>query len=206
MLLLLLCLAASTLLHSSCGAATDVISQQLTAHGALGCPMYLPSGLITYSEKRREAGLAAWPMNAAIYTSRRALASDSSPNETNRPAASQVTAAPGIPAALISIITPQHTHIRTPLNGPLSGTARESRYQKVKTNPTILLKQETVSGSGITWATCKSASRSRQITMPVPHHSFFLQTGCPSCHPTNSVKALKALQHSRHNDNNGVVM
>jgi len=26
-----------------------------------------------------------------------------------------------------------------------------------------------------------------------PHHSSFLQAGCPSCHPTNSVKALKAL-------------
>ena len=24
------------------------------------------------------------------------------------------------------------------------------------------------------------------------HHSVFLQTGCPSCRPTNSVKALKA--------------
>ena len=33
----------------------------------------------------------------------------------------------------------------------------------------ILLKQETVSGSGISWAICKYASRSRQITMPVPH-------------------------------------
>jgi len=29
--------------------------------------------------------------------------------------------------------------------------------------------------------------------MPVPHHSVFLQAGCPSCRPTNSVKALKAL-------------
>jgi len=28
--------------------------------------------------------------------------------------------------------------------------------------------------------------------MPVPHHSGFLQAGCPSCRPTNSVKALKA--------------
>jgi len=25
-----------------------------------------------------------------------------------------------------------------------------------------------------------------------PHHLVFLQAGCPSCHPTNSVKALKA--------------
>ena len=38
----------------------------------------------------------------------------------------------------------------------------------------ILLKQETVSGSGISWATCKSASRSRQITMPVTRHSVFM--------------------------------
>jgi len=34
----------------------------------------------------------------------------------------------------------------------------------------ILLKQETVSGSGISWAICKSAPSSRQITTPVPHH------------------------------------
>ena len=37
----------------------------------------------------------------------------------------------------------------------------------------ILLKQETVSGSGISRAIYNSASRSRQITMPVPHHSSF---------------------------------
>ena len=54
----------------------------------------------------------------------------------------------------------------------------------------ILLKQETVSGSGISRAICKSAPRSRQ---PRQHPTTqFLQAGCPSCHPTNSVKALKA--------------
>ena len=37
----------------------------------------------------------------------------------------------------------------------------------------ILLKQETVSGSGTSWAICKSAPRSRQITMPAPHYSVF---------------------------------
>ena len=66
----------------------------------------------------------------------------------------------------------------------------QSRYQKVKPI-CILLKQETVSGSGISWAICKSAPRSRQITTPAPHHSFS-QARCPSCHPTNSIKALKA--------------
>jgi len=41
------------------------------------------------------------------------------------------------------------------------------------------------------WAVCKSAPRSRQITTPAPHHSVFVQAGCCSCRPTNSVKALK---------------
>ena len=55
----------------------------------------------------------------------------------------------------------------------------------------ILLKQETVSGNGISRAICKSAPCTRQITTPAPHHSSFLQAGCPSCHPTNSIKVLK---------------
>ena len=37
----------------------------------------------------------------------------------------------------------------------------------------ILLKRETVSSSGISWAICKSAPCSRQTTTPAPHHSFF---------------------------------
>ena len=64
-----------------------------------------------------------------------------------------------------------HTHTH-PFNGPFSGTTRVRRYQKCKTN-LDLLKQETVSGSGITWAICKSAPISRQITTPAPHHSVF---------------------------------
>ena len=45
-----------------------------------------------------------------------------------------------------------HTHTHTqPFNGPFSGTIRVSQYIKVK--PIwISLKQETVSGSGISWA------------------------------------------------------
>jgi len=69
-----------------------------------------------------------------------------------------------------------HTYIH-PFNGPFSGTTRVSRYQKGKTI-WILLKQETVNGSGISWAICKSAPCCRQITMPAPHHSVFLQAGC----------------------------
>ena len=66
-----------------------------------------------------------------------------------------------------------HTHTHTHLfNGPLSGTTRWAGTRKVK--PIwILLKQETVSGSGIRWAICKFAPRSSHITTPVPRHSVF---------------------------------
>ena len=79
-----------------------------------------------------------------------------------------------------------------------SGTTRVSRYQKGKTN----LDFTEASDSGISWAICKSAPRSRQITTPAPHHSVFLQAGCPSCHPTNSIKALKACVTQQIKENN----
>jgi len=51
----------------------------------------------------------------------------------------------------------------------------------------ILLKQETVSGSGISWAECKSATSSRQITMPAPHYSvFYRPDALPAAQPTAS--------------------
>ena len=51
----------------------------------------------------------------------------------------------------------------------------------------ILLKQETVSDSGISWATSLQTDN-HASTPPLT----FLPAGCPSCRPTNSVKALKA--------------
>jgi len=51
-----------------------------------------------------------------------------------------------------------------------------------------------VSGSGISWAICKSAPHDRQITKPAPHRSNFLQAGCPSYRPTMS-------KHWRQNPN-----
>ena len=49
---------------------------------------------------------------------------------------------------------------------------RVSRYQKGKTNLDFT-EATTVRGSGISWAICKYAPCSRQITMPAPHHSGF---------------------------------
>ena len=90
---------------------------------------------------------------------------------------------------LTNIHTISHTHTHTHLTALFPGLPGWAGTRKVK--PIwILLKQETVSGSGISWAICKSAPCSRQITTPATHHSVFLQAGCPSCCPTNSVKAL----------------
>ena len=89
-----------------------------------------------------------------------------------------------------------HTHIHTRLTALWPGLPRWAGTRKVK--PIwILLKQEIVSGSDISWAICKSALCSRQIATPAPQHSFFLQTGCPSCRPTNSIKALYNLYNGR---------
>ena len=60
----------------------------------------------------------------------------------------------------------------TPFNGPLSRTTRMSWYLKGKTS-LDLLKRKIVSGSGISWAVCKSAPCPRQITTAAPHHSNF---------------------------------
>jgi len=53
------------------------------------------------------------------------------------------------------------------------------------------MKQEIVSGSGISWVICKSAPRSRHITMPAPHYSVFYRPDALPVAQPNSVKALK---------------
>ena len=82
--------------------------------------------------------------------------------------------------------------LRNSFNGPLSGTGDyQGETVPERKSHVDLLEQETVSGSGISWAICKSAPCPRQITMPAPHHLVFLQNRCPSCRPTNSIRALK---------------
>ena len=56
----------------------------------------------------------------------------------------------------------QHTHTHT-------HTHQVSWYQKGKSN----LDFTEARGSDISWAICKSAPSSREITMPAPHHSVF---------------------------------
>jgi len=86
-----------------------------------------------------------------------------------------------------------HTHTRThPFNGPLSGTTRVGRYQKGKTNLDFTESRD----SEWQWhhlshmQVCTSLQTDNHASTPP---LSFLQAGCPSCRPTNSVKALKAI-------------
>ena len=81
-----------------------------------------------------------------------------------------------------------HTHT---LNGPFSGTTRVSQYQKGKANLDFTETRD----SEWQWhqlghmQVCTSLQIDNHASTPTLN---FLQAGCPSCCPTNSVKALKA--------------
>ena len=77
-------------------------------------------------------------------------------------------------------------------NGPFSGTTQVSQYQKGKTNLDFTEARD----SEWQWhhlghvQVCVSLQTENHASTPP---LSFLQAGCPSCHPTNSAKALKAL-------------
>ena len=84
-----------------------------------------------------------------------------------------------------------HTHTHTRLTA-LSGTTRVSWYQKGKTNLDFTEARD----SEWQWhqlgymQVCTSLQSDNHASTPP---LSFLQAGCPSCGPTNSVKALKAV-------------
>ena len=82
-----------------------------------------------------------------------------------------------------------HTHAHTHLTALFPGLSGWASTRKVK--PIwISLKQEMVSGSSISWAASLHLAPDRYHTSSSP--LSFLQAGCPSCRPTNSVKALRS--------------
>ena len=86
----------------------------------------------------------------------------------------------------------QHTH---PFNGPLSGTTWVSQYQKGKTNLDFSEARDSE------WQWHRLDHMQVCTSLQTDNHAntsllSFLQAGCPSCHPTNSVKALKAEHHA----------
>jgi len=86
----------------------------------------------------------------------------------------------------------QNRPVYTPSNGPLSGTTRVSQYQKGKTNLDFTEARDRE------WQwnpqLCTLLQTDNHASTPP---LSFLQAGRPSCHRTNSVKALKAGQFSK---------
>ena len=83
-----------------------------------------------------------------------------------------------------------HTHTHT-FNGPFSRTTRVGRYQKGKT------KLDFTEARDSEWQWHQLGHMQVCTSFQTDNHAStlplsFLQAGCPSCHPTNSVKALKA--------------
>jgi len=75
-------------------------------------------------------------------------------------------------------------------SGPFSGTTRVSRYQKGKTNLDFTEARD------IEWQWHQLGHMQVCTSLQTDSHAStpplsFLQAGCPSCRPTNSVKALK---------------
>ena len=93
---------------------------------------------------------------------------------------------------ILTIYLLTYTH---PFNGLFSGTTRVSRYQKGKTNLDFTAARD----SEWQWhqlghmQVCNSLQTDNHASTPP---LSLLQVGCPSCRPTNSVKASK---HRRHN-------
>jgi len=74
--------------------------------------------------------------------------------------------------AIATVLTHTHTHTHNRLTALCPGLPRWADTRKVK--PIwILLKQETMSGSGISWAICKSAPCCRRQPRQHPTSQFF---------------------------------
>ena len=84
----------------------------------------------------------------------------------------------------ISVYLHTHTH---PFSRPFSGTTQVSRYQKGKTN----LDSTEARDGKCQWHPLGQMQVFTSLHTD-NHATHFLQAGCPSCRPANSVKALKA--------------
>jgi len=91
---------------------------------------------------------------------------------------------------LINFNNLEHTHTH-PFNGPFSGTTWVGWYQSDKTNLDFTVARDSE------WQWHQLGCVQVNTSLQTDNHAStpplsFLQAGCPSCRPTNSVKALKA--------------
>jgi len=96
--------------------------------------------------------------------------------------------------AIVNFLNNTHTHTRLTASFPgLPGWAGTRKVKPIW----VLLKQETVSGSGISWTICKSSPRSRQITTPAPTAQFFT-VRMPFRSPNQQCQSTEGIHHHHH--------
>ena len=101
---------------------------------------------------------------------------------------------------LFCLLPITHTHTHTHTHTRLTALCRDcpgEPVQKGKTNLhfTEARDSEWQCGSGISWAICKSAPHSRQITTPAPHHSVFFTGRMPFLPPSQQRQSTEGTYH-----------
>ena len=104
------------------------------------------------------------------------------------PSSQQRQSTEGHPFILLHTRTHTHTY---PFNGFMSGTTWVSRYQKGKTTLDFTGARDSE------WQWHQLGHMQVCISLQTDNYAStpplsFLEAGCPSCHPTNNFKALKA--------------
>jgi len=102
----------------------------------------------------------------------------------------QDTILPHYRVTVIGVFLSVHTHTHT-FNGPFPRTTRVGRYQKGKNNLDFTEARDSE------WQWHQLGHMQVCTLLQTDNHAStsplrFLHAGCPSCRPTNSVKALKA--------------
>jgi len=104
------------------------------------------------------------------------------------------TSAENTNTAVLYMLQGWYTHTRThPFNCPFSGTTQVSQYEKGKTNLDYTEARDNK------WQWHQLGHMQVCTSLQIDNHAStpplsFLQAGCPSCCPTDSIKALKVLQ------------
>ena len=88
-----------------------------------------------------------------------------------------------------------------PFYGPFSGTTHVSQCQK-RTSGLYGTREDEQRQT----PTSRLGATPSGLTSSHLHHSHFLQAGCPSCRPTNSVKALKATVYNINTQTSSVCL
>jgi len=121
----------------------------------------------------RQLNTITWKRGNSVATAKFRSSKFHSPRKTVRP-------------SNVNMMLTTHTHTH-PFNGPMPGTTQVSQYQKGKTNLDFAEARDSE------WQWHQLGYMQVCTSLQIDNHAStpplsFLQTGCPSCCPNNSIK------------------